>query len=163
VLASSTLNCTPVFPPDSCTVAYAPQLGSQLHITHTRLNIIGLAANGTHTWFLCNLLNADLDSVGGSITGPFLGRIVDAKGPRHLLIGAFILLLVGYSGIRYIYDNGTPSSGFISPINFWLLVVCAFMSGAGGYAGTTSAINATAKSFPDRAVGDLYSWSFSTH
>jgi hypothetical protein len=95
--------------------------------------------------------------VGGSVTGPFLGRIVDSRGPRYLLIGAFICLLVGYSGTRYIYDNGVPSSEFISPINFCLLVICAFMSGAGGHAGAAGAINATAKSFPDRAVRDLRS------
>lgn len=27
-------------------LAYAPQLGARLHISHTQINIVGLAANG---------------------------------------------------------------------------------------------------------------------
>jgi len=69
-----------------------------------------------------------------------------------MLVVAFIFLLVGYSSIRVIYDNGAPPSGSISAFTFCLLVVCTFMTGAGGSGGLTSSVNATAKSFPDRAV-----------
>lgn len=89
-------------------------------------------------------------------TGPLLGRIVDARGPRHLLAGAFICLLVGYLGIRYIFDNNNLSFGSLSPIKFWVLVFCSFMTGVGGGGGLSSSVNATAKSFPDSAVSDLF-------
>ncbi|KIK81069.1 hypothetical protein PAXRUDRAFT_80832, partial [Paxillus rubicundulus Ve08.2h10] len=64
-------------------LAYAPQLGARLHVSHTQLNVIGLAGN-----------------IGGNISGPIWGRIVDIKGPRIPLIGAFTFLLIGYSGIK---------------------------------------------------------------
>lgn len=86
-----------------------------------------------------------------SIT-PIVGRIVDARGPRYVLVAACLLLLVGYSVIRAIYDNGAPSSGSISIFTFGLLVFSSFMTGAGGSGGLTSSINATVKSFPERAV-----------
>ncbi|KAF8075789.1 major facilitator superfamily domain-containing protein [Lyophyllum atratum] len=115
--------------------AYAPQLGSRLQITHTQLNIVGLAGN-----------------VGVYSSGPIWGRIVDLRGPRILLASAFVLLLSGYSGIRYIFDSGIPtSSTTLSTLSFCVLVVCGFMTGAGGNAGLTSAVNSTAKSFPDKA------------
>lgn len=93
--------------------------------------------------------------MGGYSTGPFLGKIVDAKGPRYLLAGGFIFLLIGYSGIRYIFDNGISPSKSISAIKFWSLVACSFITGVGGHGACASVINATAKSFPHEAVGDL--------
>jgi MFS family permease len=90
--------------------------------------------------------------VGVYSSAPLIGRIVDATGPRYTLVGAFMLLLVGYSAIRNIYDNGAPPSGSISAFTFWLLVICSFMTGAGGNGGLTSSVNTTAKSFPDKAV-----------
>jgi MFS family permease len=95
--------------------------------------------------------------VGVYTTSPITGRIVDARGPRLTLIAAAILLLVGYLSIRIIYDNGAPPSGSISAFTFWLLVICSFMTGAGGTGGLSSSVNVTAKSFPDRAV------SYSAH
>ncbi|GLB33202.1 putative MFS general substrate transporter [Lyophyllum shimeji] len=115
--------------------AYAPQLGSRLGITHTQLNIVGLGGN-----------------IGVYSSGPIWGRIVDLRGPRILLASSFALLLAGYSGIRYIYDSGIPaSSTTISTFTFCVLVVCSFMTGSGGNAGLTSAVNSTAKTFPDKA------------
>ncbi|KAF5371466.1 hypothetical protein D9615_009591 [Tricholomella constricta] len=115
--------------------AYGPQLAIQLQITHTQLNIVGLAGN-----------------IGVYSSGPFWGRIVDFRGPRILLVSAFVLLLTGYSGIRYIYDSGTPAaSTTISTFTFCVLMLCSFMTGAGGNAGLTSAVNSTAKTFPDKA------------
>lgn len=117
--------------------AYAPQLGSRLQITHTQLNIVGLAGN-----------------IGVYSSGPYWGRIVDSRGPRILHICAFILLLAGYSGIQYIFDSGIPSGAkTISTFTFCLLVICGYMTGSGGNGGLTSSVNTTAKTFPDRARG----------
>ncbi|KAJ7600744.1 major facilitator superfamily domain-containing protein [Mycena floridula] len=115
--------------------AYAPQLGERLNITHTGLNIIGLGGN-----------------VGVYLSGPVWGRIVDSRGPRSLFVGSFILLLAGYSGIMSFYQIGLPTPTSTLPgVRFALLVLCSFMTGSGGNAGLTAAINSTAKSFPDRA------------
>ncbi|KAF8632395.1 hypothetical protein AX17_004836 [Amanita inopinata Kibby_2008] len=115
--------------------AYAPQLGSRLQITHTQLNIVGLAGN-----------------VGVYSSGPIWGRIVDTRGPRILLASSFLLLLAGYSGIYNFYSKGlSPSETTLSGLSFALLVSCAFITGSGGNAGLTSAVNSTAKTFPDSA------------
>ncbi|RDB20251.1 hypothetical protein Hypma_012589 [Hypsizygus marmoreus] len=115
--------------------AYAPQLAARLQITHTQLNIVGLAGN-----------------VGVYSSGPFWGRIVDSRGPRILLVSAFILLLSGYSGMKYIFDTGfPPTSTTISTLTFCLLVACSFMTGAGGNGSFTGSVNSTAKTFPDKA------------
>lgn len=83
-------------------------------------------------------------------SGPFLGRMVDNRGPRPILVSAFVLLLVGYMGIRALFNLGPSASGSTS--TFWMLIICAFMTGVGGNGSMISAMNATAKSFPDRAV-----------
>ncbi|KAF8905752.1 major facilitator superfamily domain-containing protein [Gymnopilus junonius] len=117
--------------------AYSPQLGARLGITHTQLNIVGLAGN-----------------VGVYASGPVWGRIIDRRGPRIPLVGAFILLLGGYSGIRYLYDSGVPNGAItISTLTFGALVAFGCMTGAGGNAGLVSAVNSTAKTFPDKARG----------
>ncbi|TDL18446.1 MFS general substrate transporter [Rickenella mellea] len=125
-------------------VTYAPQLGSQLRMTHTQLNIIGLAGN-----------------VGVYSSAPLLGKLVDRRGPKPLLAGAFIFLLIGYSGIRHFYDSAAippaelhssreSDESRISTFGFCILVLCSFLTGAGGNGGLTSGMNATAKSFPDQ-------------
>ncbi|KAK2459401.1 hypothetical protein APHAL10511_008588 [Amanita phalloides] len=115
--------------------AYSPQLGSRLNINHTQLNIIGLAGN-----------------IGVYSSGPIWGRFVDLRGPRIPLLSAFFLLLIGYYGIRHIYDQGlSPGETTVSVFTFILLVLFGLMSGAGGNAGIASAINSTAKTFPDSA------------
>jgi MFS family permease len=95
--------------------------------------------------------------IGGKVgvysAGPIWGRLVDMRGPRILLVSAFLLLLTGYSGMRHIFDSGAPTSATtISTFTFCLLVACSYMTGAGGSAGLTSSVNATAKTFPDKAV-----------
>ncbi|KIJ06342.1 hypothetical protein PAXINDRAFT_100943, partial [Paxillus involutus ATCC 200175] len=112
--------------------AYAPQLGARLHVSHTQLNVIGLAGN-----------------MGVYSSGPVWGRIVDTKGPRIPLIGAFFLLLVGYSGIKKMYDDGIGDASTVSALHFAVLVLCGFMTGLAGNAGLAAAANTTAKSFPD--------------
>ncbi|KAG6375350.1 major facilitator superfamily domain-containing protein [Boletus reticuloceps] len=114
--------------------AYAPQLGARLRVSHTQQNIIGLAGN-----------------MGVYTSGPVWGRIVDHKGPRIPLIGASICLLVGYLGIKQMYDDGVGSAATVSPLHLASLVACSFMTGLGGNAGLGAAMNTTAKSFPPSA------------
>ncbi|KAH7916644.1 major facilitator superfamily domain-containing protein [Hygrophoropsis aurantiaca] len=111
---------------------YAPQLGAKLHLSHTQLNVVGLAGN-----------------VGVYSSGPVWGRILDAKGSRIPLAGAFICLLFGYFGIRHIFDAGADP--YLSSLSLGVLIICSFMTGLGGNAGLGAAINTTAKSFPDSA------------
>ncbi|KIJ58859.1 hypothetical protein HYDPIDRAFT_33771 [Hydnomerulius pinastri MD-312] len=99
------------------------------------LNVIGLAGN-----------------VGVYSYGPVWGRILDLRGPRIPFIGASIYLLLGYSGIKRIYDDGVGGRTTVSALHFAVLVVCGFMAGLGGNAGLGAVVNATAKSFPDTAV-----------
>jgi len=55
--------------------------------------------------------------------------------------------------MRVIYDGGIPKSSDSLPgILFGLLIVFSFMTGMGGNAGLASAINSTAKTFPDTVV-----------
>ena len=132
-------------------LAYSPQLGTRLKISHTQLNIVALAANGAEfrafqhpTWRF---------SVGGYSSGPIWGRIVDSRGPRILLACSFVSLLGGYSGIRYLYDSGLAPNALSAPaIIFYTLLFCSFLTGVGSAGGFASAVNSTAKTFPDRAV-----------
>ncbi|KAJ7039436.1 major facilitator superfamily domain-containing protein [Mycena alexandri] len=114
--------------------AYSPQLAARLNISHTQLNIVGLAAN-----------------VGVYSSGPFWGRLVDVRGPRIPLGFSFAFLFLGYTGIRHFYDAGVPEGSTVSSLSMALLIACSFMTGAGGNAGFTGAVNSTAKSFPDKA------------
>ncbi|KAG6915674.1 hypothetical protein DXG01_010504 [Tephrocybe rancida] len=60
--------------------------------------------------------------------------------------------MYSYSGIKYIFDSGLPVDGTtISTLTSCVLVLCGFMTGAGGNAGLTGAVNSTAKTFPDKA------------
>ena len=136
----------------SFSLAYSPQLGTRLKISHTQLNIIALAGNGAEfrafqqpTWRF---------SVGVFSTGPIWGRIVDSRGPRVMLACSFVFLLGGYSGIRYLYDSGLAPDALSAPaIIFYALLLCSFLAGVGGSGGSASSVNSTAKTFPDRAVG----------
>ena len=104
---------------------------------------------------LPSLVNTNLAhySVGMSISGPVWGRIVDTRGPRISLASSFLLLLLGYSGIRYIFDAGIPApADTVSTFTICLLVLCGCMTGAGGGASSTASLNSTAKIFPDKAV-----------
>jgi MFS family permease len=85
-------------------------------------------------------------------SGLFWGRLGDTRGPRPLLVGAFIFLLTGYSGIRGLYDAGLGKAPELSQLRLVLLVMCSLFTGVGGNAGMMSAINTTAKSFPDQFV-----------
>ncbi|KAF5374217.1 hypothetical protein D9758_004666 [Tetrapyrgos nigripes] len=117
--------------------AYAPQLAARLHVSHTRLNVIALAGN-----------------VGVYLSSPVWGLVVDRFGPKPNMFTGFCFLLAGYTGIRVIYDTGLPSSTSALPtVIFLLLVMFSFMTGVGGNAGFSAALNATAKTFPDSMRG----------
>lgn len=78
---------------------------------------------------------------------------MDARGPRTLLAAAFLFLLIGYSGIRYLYNSGLPpDTPTLSILGFCFLVAFTYLTGSGGNAGLVSAVNSTAKTFPDQAV-----------
>jgi MFS family permease len=86
-------------------------------------------------------------------SGPFAGRFADTRSPKPLFVYAFICLFVGYVGIWSIFSsNGkeseTPHGGGIVA----LLVFLSFLTETGGSAGVCSAVNATTRTFPDRAV-----------
>ncbi len=102
----------------------------------------------THSYHI--FFNSTL--VGMYTSGLFWGRVGDARGPRPLLVGAFIFLLTGYSGIRGLFDAGLGKAPELSQLRLVLLVMCSLFTGVGGNAGMMSAINATAKSFPDHIV-----------
>ncbi|KAK7053757.1 NmrA domain-containing protein [Favolaschia claudopus] len=114
--------------------AYSPQLAARLNINHTQLNVVGLAGN-----------------VGVYSSAPFWGRIVDSRGPRIPIFFGFIFLFFGYTGIRHFYNTGVDDGSTVSTLGLGLLIACSFMTGAGGNAAFTGAVNSTAKSFPDRA------------
>jgi hypothetical protein len=88
--------------------------------------------------------------VGSDISGPVWGRIIDSKGNNIPLIGAFTCLLIGYLGIKRVYDDGVGGMG--SSLHLIILILCKFMAGLAGVAGVFVAINTTAKSFPDTVV-----------
>lgn len=88
--------------------------------------------------------------MGVYISGPAWGRVVDSKGPRIPLISAFACLLIGYLGIKRIYDDGTGTVA--SFMHIVILISCTFMTGFAGNAGLAVAMNTTAKSFPDTSV-----------
>ncbi|KAL1699492.1 major facilitator superfamily domain-containing protein [Schizophyllum commune] len=111
-------------------VPYGPQLAKRLSISHTKLNLIGISGN-----------------VGVYASAPLWGKLVDARGPKPGFICAFVLLLVGYMGIKILYDAGVVADGII----FAALIFCGAATGAGGNAGNSSGVNAVARSFPDRA------------
>ncbi|KAF8607493.1 MFS general substrate transporter [Ceratobasidium sp. AG-I] len=121
--------------------AYAPQLGAKLHLSHTQLNVVGIAGN-----------------LGMYCSGPFWGRVIDARGPRMSLLVAFVMLLFGYSGIRMFYtgtltlseDSPAKFNGGVAALSFFSLC-----TGIAGNAGITSAMNSVAKSFPDRMRGSI--------
>lgn len=116
-------------------IAYAPQLGSRLGLSHTQLNVIGLSGN-----------------IGVYGSAPLWGRIVDTRGPRMLLIMAFCTLIIGYSGIRHYYDRGLiQGTSTLSTLDISVLVLFGFLTGIGGNGGLAGAMNSTAKSWPDRA------------
>lgn len=113
--------------------AYAPQLAARLKISHTQLNVVALAGN-----------------FGVYSTGPGWGRLADKRGPKIPIFSAGVLLFLGYMGIRLLYVLGVADDEIFPTWKMCALVVLGMMTGAGSNGGLTGAMNATAKSFPDR-------------
>lgn len=134
-------------------LAYGPQLGSRLHLTHTQINLVGLSGHGTSISVIVSLYLLTLSTVGLDGSAPLLGRLVDTRGPPVPMTIAFLTLLIGYSGIRQFYISGLPEGiSALSPFGLLMLLLCGLLTGIGANAGLACAINATAKSFPDHAV-----------
>jgi hypothetical protein len=106
-----------------------------------------LCVNHSKTTYM---IYPELHLVGVYSSGPVWGRVVDTKGNRIPLIGAFTCLLFGYLGIRRMYDDGATDT--VSLVHLGILILCSCMTGVAGNAGLSVAINTTAKSFPDTAV-----------
>ena len=91
--------------------------------------------------------------MGTAFSLPLLGKIVDSRGPRILLVCAFIFLISGYFGMKYFYDSGLPPEAKSLPnLIFGALIVCLFLVGSGGSSAYTASVNTTAKTFPDKVV-----------
>ena len=91
--------------------------------------------------------------MGTAFSLPLLGKIVDSRGPRILLVCAFIFLISGYLGMKYFYDSGLPPEAKSLPnLVFGALILCLFLVGSGGSSAYTAAVNTTAKTFSDKVV-----------
>ena len=94
--------------------------------------------------------------MGTALTIPLLGKIVDSRGPRILLVCAFIFLIGGYLGMKYFYDSGLPPEVKSLPnLIFGALILCSFLIGSGGSSAYTASVNTTAKTFPDKVVSQV--------
>ncbi|KDE02394.1 hypothetical protein MVLG_07045 [Microbotryum lychnidis-dioicae p1A1 Lamole] len=113
---------------------YAPQLASRLHLNSKQLNIVGASGNA-----------------GVYLSGPFLGIIVDRKGPRLPLFLAAVCLLVGYSYVKAIYAGG--HSGLFASSGVTGLALAELATGLGSSAGLSSAVNGTSKAFSPQRRG----------
>jgi MFS family permease len=78
--------------------------------------------------------------------------MADRRGPKGLLTIGFTFLLLGYMGIRTIYNMGVPEDGELPAWRFYALVLCSFLTGVGGNGGLCSSLNTASKSFTDRTV-----------
>ncbi|WVF70375.1 hypothetical protein IAT40_005165 [Kwoniella sp. CBS 6097] len=124
--------------------AYAPQLATQLRVSSTIGNLIGLAGN-----------------LGVYMTGPLWGKLVDSRGPKLPLFLGGLCCLIGYSTVHAFYvgtlslrappSSTDPTAPEEAPTQMRLLFLlfAMFLTGCGGSSGLTSGVNATAKSFPD--------------
>ena len=74
-------------------------------------------------------------------------------------MGAFVCCLVGYAGIKRMFDNGVTAGATLSSGHFPMLVLCSSLTGFGAIAGLSSAINTTAKSFPPSMVCSFFPFS----
>ncbi|GAA5956493.1 hypothetical protein JCM3765_003462 [Sporobolomyces pararoseus] len=118
--------------------AYAPQLASRLRLTSTQTNVVGAAGN-----------------LGVYLSSPIIGRIVDRRGPRPLLIFAAFALTVGYLIIRAFYLGGHGDGSLFSVFGVPGLVFAELLTGVGSTAGLSSAGNTVAKSYKKRRAAAL--------
>ncbi|GAA5949666.1 hypothetical protein JCM3765_002746 [Sporobolomyces pararoseus] len=108
--------------------AYMPQLSSKIHLSSTNANFVMASGNA-----------------GVYLSGPFVGILVDRRGPRSMLAFAATVLFFGYLGIKMLYDGGRE--GLYDRVGIWGLALCQLMTGIGGSAALASAVKATSQSF----------------
>lgn len=78
---------------------------------------------------------------------------MDSRGPRILLVCAFIFLISGYLGMKFFYDSGLPPEAKSLPnFIFGALILCLFLVGSGGSSAYIASVNTTAKTFSDKVV-----------
>ncbi|KAJ8294749.1 putative transporter mch1 [Rhodotorula toruloides] len=118
--------------------AYAPQLATRLALTSTQTNAVGAAGN-----------------MGVYLSSPFIGRIVDRRGPKPTLVFAAFALTAGYFIIRAFYLAGTAEGGLFERFGLPGLVAAELLTGMGSTAGLSSAGNSVAKSFRKRRAAAL--------
>ncbi|KAF8601273.1 MFS general substrate transporter [Ceratobasidium sp. AG-I] len=118
--------------------AYAPQMGKRLNLSHTQLNIIGIAGN-----------------VGVYCFAPISGWVVDRRGPKLPLYVASALLFFGYGGIRFLFTNAYPAPGNDGGWLVFVLALCSLATGIAGSAGVISAMNAAVRAFPARLQASM--------
>ncbi|GAA5882699.1 hypothetical protein JCM16303_006551 [Sporobolomyces ruberrimus] len=118
--------------------AYAPQLASRLRLTSTQTNVVGAAGN-----------------LGVYLSSPIIGRIVDRKGPKPLLVFAAFALTAGYLIIRAFYLGGHAHSSLFATFGVPGLVFAELLTGIGSTAGLSSAGNTVAKSYKKRRAAAL--------
>jgi len=83
-------------------------------------------------------------------SAPFVGRVIDSRGPRLTLAISFVLLATGYLGIKAVYDGFEDNEGPVGAGTLLSLVFFELLTGVGGYAGYATALNTVARSFPNR-------------
>lgn len=134
--------------------AYGPQLGDRLGLSHAEQSLIGLSGNSTipYTRLPCIPGSPSL-AVGVCGSAPFVGRVIDSRGPRITLALSFVLLFAGYAGIRGVYDGSEDNSGPAGGGALLSLIFFELLTGIGGWSGYATALNTVARSFPNRIVG----------
>ncbi|GAA6019957.1 hypothetical protein JCM11491_006719 [Sporobolomyces phaffii] len=118
--------------------AYAPQLAFKLRLNSTQTNVVGAAGN-----------------LGVYLSSPFIGRIVDRRGPRPLLVFAAFALTAGYLIIREFYLGGHAKGSLFSTFGVGGLVFAELLTGIGSTAGLSSAGNTVAKSYKKKRAAAL--------
>ena len=85
-------------------------------------------------------------------SAPFAGRLADSRGPRVSLTLSFILLLIGYLGIKAVYDASEDNTEPAGGGTLSTLILFELLSGIGSDTGYSAALNTVAKSFPNKIV-----------
>jgi len=112
--------------------AYGPQLGNRLHLSYAKQNLVGLSGN-----------------FGVYASAPFFGKLADSRGPRLSLALSFVLLSIGYLGIKGVYDLSEDNAEPVAGGTLFTLILFGLLSGIGSNAGYSAALNTVAKSFPN--------------
>ena len=91
-------------------------------------------------------------TVGVYGSAPFAGKLADSRGPQASLTLSFFLLLIGYLGIKAVYDASEDNTEPAGSGTLFTLILFELLSGMGSDAGYFGALNTVAKSFPNKIV-----------